>query len=283
MPIFTNRATLSYNDIITNSNTVTGEIVEVLSAAKNAIPSTYSIGDTVTFVISIVNAGTTPYTALTVTDDLGAYSVGDTTAQPLSYVEGSVRYYQNGILSPITAEDIPPLTFSDITVPAQGNALILYEAVVTTAASPQTGSTVTNTAQIAGGGLTAPITVSDTLTADENAQLSIAKTVSPDIVAENGQLTYTFVIQNTGNTAAVATDNVRVTDIFDPILTNLTVTLDGTLLTENTDYTYDEQTGVFDTVPGRITVDAASFVQDPQTGNFIVTPGVSVLRVIGTV
>ena len=39
MAIFTNQATLSYNNTTTTSNIVTGEIVEVLSAAKNALPT----------------------------------------------------------------------------------------------------------------------------------------------------------------------------------------------------------------------------------------------------
>ena len=34
MAIFTNQATLSYNNTTTTSNVVTGEIVEVLSATK---------------------------------------------------------------------------------------------------------------------------------------------------------------------------------------------------------------------------------------------------------
>ena len=59
MAIFTNQATLSYNNTTTTSNIVTGEIIEPLTATKNALSDTYQIGDTVTYVISILNTGNT--------------------------------------------------------------------------------------------------------------------------------------------------------------------------------------------------------------------------------
>ena len=46
MAIFTNQATLSYNNTITTSNIVTGEVLEVLSAIKNSLDTQYRYGDT---------------------------------------------------------------------------------------------------------------------------------------------------------------------------------------------------------------------------------------------
>jgi len=54
------------------------------------------------------------------------------------------------------------------------------------------------------------------------------------------------------------------------------------VLTPGTDYTYDETTGAFATVPGVITVPAATFTQNPD-GTFNTTPGTSSLVVTGTV
>ena len=62
-----------------------------------------------------------------------------------------------------------------------------------------------NTVEISGAGLTTPIEVTNTVTVTEEARLSITKSLCPETVAENGQLTYTFTIQNIGNIAAVAT------------------------------------------------------------------------------
>ena len=60
---------MRYGRSIANSNIAVGEILEVLSAAKEAVRNTYRQNDTITYVISIVNAGTLAYTGLTITDN----------------------------------------------------------------------------------------------------------------------------------------------------------------------------------------------------------------------
>ena len=121
------------------------------------------------------------------------------------------------------------------------------------------------------------------MTVSDYTVLSIAKSVCPEVISGCDEVTYTFVIQNGGNTEIVATDDLIVTDTFSPALTNVTVTLNGNTLTEGVDYTYDPATGVFTTLPGAITVPAATFVRDPVTGIFTTTPGVAVLTVSGTI
>ena len=113
--------------------------------------------------------------------------------------------------------------------------------------------------------------------------LSITKTITPAQVADNGRVTYTFLIQNYGNQAISAADSASVTDLFDPILTDLVVTFNGTVLAQGTGYTYDETTGAFSTVPGVITVPAATYTQDPATGIYTGTPGLATLTVTGTI
>lgn len=158
----------------------------------------------------------------------------------------------------------------------------MYEAALNEYAPVATESEITNTATITGGGIT-PITVDETVEALSEPILSITKSVSPVPVTENGTLTYTFLIQNNGNTAADITDALTVTDTFDPKLTNLSVSFNGTAWSEPTNYTHDETTGLFSTVPGQIMVPAATFTQDPTTGSWIVTPGTSTLTVTGTI
>ncbi len=286
MATFSNQATLSYRDTVTNSNVVTGEITEVLAATKTAVDDTYGAGDAVTYVVSIVNSGTAPFTGLTVTDNLGTFTDdGGTARTPLTYEDGSLLYYVNGVLqgTPAVSTDSGFLVVSGINVPAGGNAQIVYAATVNELAPLEGGGTVVNQAAVTGGGLTNDLVVTETVTAASAARLGITKAVSPAVVADNGQLTYTFVISNTGNTAAEATDNVTVTDTFDPVLSGITVTYNGTVWSAPGDYTYDEVTGVFATVPGRITVPAATYTRDPGTGAVVVEPGTVVLSVTGTV
>ena len=57
MAIFYNQANLSYSGGSTNSNIVTGEIVEVLTATKTAVTNEYGAGDTLTYIVSVLNSG----------------------------------------------------------------------------------------------------------------------------------------------------------------------------------------------------------------------------------
>ncbi len=283
MAIFTNQATLSYNGNTVNSNTVVGNIVEVITVTKTAVTSEYTTNDNITYIISLTNSGNTPLTGVTVTDDLGSYEINGTSVLPLNYVENSVVYYQNGVLQPdpaVTATN--PLTFTGITVPANGNAILVYETTTTAFAPLSPDSTITNRATATAGGITAPVSDEATITVTDESVLSITKALNPVNVTENSELTYTFTIQNTGNTAAAATDDIVITDVFNPILSNITVTQNCTVLPE-TSYTYNETTGVFSTVAGEITVPAATYTQNPVTGEYVITPGVTVVTVTGTV
>ena len=283
MATFFNQATLSYNGNTITSNVTTGEIVEVLSAEKTAILPVYEQDGDITYVISIVNAGTTPYVGLTVTDNLGEYDFGTGTIVPLTYKTGSVRYFVNGTLQPTpTVTDENPFTVTGINVPANSNALIIYEADVNGFAPLASGSVITNEAVISGAGLTNDITVTETVTVADTPLLSITKALSPTVVNENGQITYTLTIVNNGNTPIVATDDVIVADTFDPALDGITVTLNGVTLGAG-DYSYDEATGEFSTTAGVVTVPAATYTQDPATGEWIVTPGTAVITITGTI
>ena len=283
MATFFNQATLTYNDTIINSNITTGEIQEVLSITKTAVLDTYTQGDEITYVINIRNTGAISYNNLTITDDLGTYMSGGLTLTPLTYADGSATYFVNGVSQPdptVTAG--PPLTISGITIPAGGIATILYAAETNQFAPLETGSTITNTAVLSGSGIT-PISASETITAAEEANLTITKSLCPTVVTENGQITYTFVIQNIGNTPVAATDNAIITDTFDPVLSDLTVTFNGVTWSNPANYTYDPTTGQFATNPGQITVPAATYTQDPATGAIVIQPGVSTLTVTGTI
>ncbi len=282
MATFTNQATLSYGDNVTTSNVVTGELQQTVSAAKYAVEDSYTQGEVLTYVVSLVNTGTSPLTDLTVTDNLGATAPGGTA--PLDYVEGSIGYYVGGIrqADPVIVST-NPLVVTGINVPAGGNTFLVYQARVNEFAPPAAGGSITNTVTVTGRCLTAPIVAQETVTAAREAFLTISKSLNPTTVSEGDRLTYTFVIQNFGNTPVVATDDATVTDVFDPILSDLVVTFNGVTWTAGEDYTYDEATGTFTTVPTKILVPAATYTQNPATGAWTVVPGVSTLVVVGTV
>ena len=282
MATFFNQGTLSYNGNVVNSNITAGELLEVLSATKTAVVDTYSRNSEVTYIINIVNSGSIAYNNLTVTDDLGAYAFGTTELVPLDYVDGSVRYFVNGALQPApTVSAGAPLVITGINVPAGGVATVVYAAETNSFAPLGDTASIVNTAVVSGTGIS-DITVTETITPENTAELTISKSINPTTVTETGQLTYTFVIQNTGSEAVVVTDNAIVTDTFNPALNITGVTFNGTAWTSPANYTYSEATGAFATNAGQITVPAATYTQNPD-GTWTIQPGVSVLTVTGTI
>ena len=286
MATFFNQATLSYGGNTVNSNTTEAELLAGLTITKTAVTDSYEAGGSVVYTVTISNVGSASYTALTVTDDLGAYTLpsGTGTAVPLTYVNGSILYYLNGVLqSAPTVVSAGNLEISGINLPADSTATFIYEVRANEFAPIAAGASIFNTVSTNGGAGIGVITDTATVAVSEAPRLTIAKAVCPAVLTDNEPLTYTIIVQNLGNTPILATDGVTVSDTFNPVLTNIAVTLNGTALAENTGYTYDPTTGAFATVDGVITVPAATYTQDPTTGAYTTTPGVSILTVTGTV
>ena len=284
MAVFSNQATITYNGNTANSNIAYGEILDTLAVSKTPIESGYTPGETVTYVVNLTNTGTTPLTGVTLTDNLGGYDFAGTTVYPLSYNANSIKYFVNGVLqSTPTVAQGPPMSITGLSIPAKGNAVLVYQATVTSFAPSTLGSTIVNTVTATGTGINTPVTASSTVAVNSNASITVNKSISPTQVTDNQQVTYTFIIQNSGNTALVATGDTVITDTFNPILSNISAVFNSTPLDVNKDYTYDTATGLFQTLAGRITVPAATVTQNPTTGEYTVIPGVSTLVITGTI
>lgn len=285
MATFYNQATLSFGGTTTASNVTSGELISGVTLTKVAASTDYSLGDGITYIVTLENAGAAAKENLTLVDNLGVFTPPSmsTAVVPLEYIEGSLKYYQNGALAEgASAESTGAmLTVSGIDVPEGGIATVIYEARVNEFAPRGIGNIITNTVTALGGCVPEGTSATASVPARESASLTVAKAVSPAIIAECGEITYTFIIQNTGNVGAEG-DTLTVTDVFNPILKNITVTLDGEELAEGTDYTYNETTGEFATLGSVISVPAADFVRNPDTGAVFMTPGVAVITVTGT-
>ncbi|MBQ9992081.1 MAG: hypothetical protein IJP33_01485 [Firmicutes bacterium] len=270
MVFFQNQATLYSNNGATLSNIAAGEINETLSIDKTAVVDTYTADGTATFVITLNNTGTAAITGLTVTDNLGEYNFGGGPLYPLSYIEDSIRYYQNGILQPApTVSANGELIIENITVPAGGNTMLIYAADITASAPLAAGSLIVN--EVIAGNAEAQ----STLTVEDYINLAINKDIEPDAVNENGSFSYIFTIYNYGNRAAAAEDGIRLVDEFDPVITIEEVTLDGDAFTN---YTYVG--GIFTSDTGAITVPAAAITQTPD-GTWVTSPGTTTLIING--
>jgi uncharacterized repeat protein (TIGR01451 family) len=172
---------------------------------------------------------------------------------------------------------------SGISLPGGSDTVLVYQARVNEYANPAAGGSITNTATVTAQGLGTPVTASETVDVNVLPNLSILKSISPSQVVDNDRVTYTFVIQNTGNRAVFATDNAVVSDVFNPLLSALSVTYNGDVWTGGVEYNYDGVSGLFTTVAGEIVVPAATYTQDPVTGAHTLVPSTATLTVTGTI
>ena len=110
---------------------------------------TYTPGQIVTYVVTLRNTGNTALTDLTVTDDLGGYDFNGTTVYPLTYEDGSVARFVNGVPQAAPAVTAgPPLTISGINIPAGGDVVLVYQARVNSFADPAAGGIIVNTVTV---------------------------------------------------------------------------------------------------------------------------------------
>lgn len=153
MATFYNQASLSLGGSVINSNITEGEIVSGAGLTKTAASANYGPGDGITYVVSIVNNGVTEYSGLTLTDDLGRFTApGGIEVVPLTFVQGSVLYYIDGVLQPAPeAEEVDgQLLVRGINVPAGGNVTVIYEARANGFAPLGAAASITNTVTAGG-------------------------------------------------------------------------------------------------------------------------------------
>lgn len=284
MANFYNQATLSYNGTTVNSNITTGEIMERVTVTKTALLDRYYENSEVTYVVTIKNSGSTSISNLILTDNLGEYDYNELSLVPLEYIQGAILYYVNGVLQNTPTVTVgPPLTITGISIPAGGTVIIVYKVRTNQFAPLDQESSIENTVSVIGDGINTPITANETVYPQSEPILSITKALTPIVVEENSRITYSFTIENKGNVDVTAGDSVVLTDKFNPILSDITVTFNGTAWTEGVNYIYDATTGEFSTVAGQITVPSATVTRNETTGAVSITPGVSTITVTGTI
>ena len=89
------------------SNVATATLLDVLTAAKNSIQTTYQRNQILTYSISVENTGTAAMTNVTAVDDLGTYTIaGPVYVTPLTYI-GPAALYINGVFEAISLHTRP--------------------------------------------------------------------------------------------------------------------------------------------------------------------------------
>ena len=263
------------------SNIATATLLDPLSVEKTSVDVTYRADDRLTYVLSLQNNGSATVTNINLVDNLGTYTLPNgTSVTPLTYGDSAALYIDGVYVSPVTGtETLNSVTFTIPSLAPGANALIIYQALVNEYAPLSSGSDIVNTVTVTAPSIGSPITDTNTVTAENYAEIVIQKDMSPDPVSDGDILTYTFTVTNTGNTPATG---VVLTDAFNPAPSNITVTVDGQPVPA-TDYTYESGLLTLPTGPSyEMTVPAATITENPETGVVTVVPGVLMITVSGT-
>ena len=287
MATIENFATVSYTSggvaATATSNTAEIELTSSVTLTKETLGETYTGDSDITYILSIRNTSSSPISTITITDDLGTFSFGATELTPLTYT-GPAILLINGIDTTAsltvdsTASDA--LVFTIPTLAAGAVANIIYKAVPNEFAPRGSAASITNTAILTADSSCADAEASATVLTLDAAELTVVKQMSPNPVVCGDTVTYTITLYNYGNIPA---ENVRVTDVFSPAPTDITVTRNG-ITVPATDFSYIDGTL---TVPALTsdadTVPAATFTRNTETGEVTVSPGIVEYVVTGTI
>jgi uncharacterized repeat protein (TIGR01451 family) len=275
MPTIENFATVRYTSGGVASTTVSNiaqiELTSSVTFDKRTVGSTYSEGDTVTYIMTISNTSSAPLNTVSITDNLGTFTDQAGELTPLTYVGPAILLVDGQDASAnLTTDSTNPaqLVFTIPALAAGATANIIYTARVNEFAPLELDSAIVNEATLTTDSDCADGSASATVTVAPAADVSIFKQMSPNPIVCGDTVTYTIRLYNYGNIDA---ENVQLIDVFDPIPTNITVSRNGVLL-EDTAYLYENGTL---TVPATATdtIPAATFTRDATTGEVVVTPG----------
>jgi large repetitive protein len=176
-------------DSTNNSASVTTTpLCDDLSIAKSVDRETATIGDTVTYTVTVANAGPAAATGVTTHDVLPP----EVSFATVTSTQGTC-------------------TSGPVVDCALGTLAVGGTATITITARAETAGTVTNAATVAGG-VFDPNGGNDTASVTHritSANLSIEKVAAPDPVALGSRITYTLTVRNHGPSEATG---VRVTD-----------------------------------------------------------------------
>lgn len=277
-----NRAQITYTyggnqDTVLSNQTNTTLIDQyTMEVTKQALTTEIRAGGSVTYVLRMENTGSGVLYNPSFTDDLGR---GTATEAPLSYVENSALFYQNGtqVTGLATVSDDGVTFTSSVVLQPGDNLIVVYDASTSEGQVDAITNTVTGEAN--SGSVTGTVindTASETITPQSFANVSIFKNADKATVVSGDTLVYTFTLMNTGTQAA---DSISfVDDLPDEFtVTSVSYTVNGnTTAISNTDYTIE--TGNVLVIPA----ESSSLVIGVPAATSM-GPGITTITVTGTI
>jgi len=277
-----NRAQITYTyggnqDTVLSNQTNTTLIDQyTMEVTKQALTTEIRAGGSVTYVLRMENTGSGILYNPTFIDDLGK---GMMTEAPLSYVEDSALFYQNGNqVTGSAAVSTDGVTFTSPVILQPGdNLIVVYNALTSEGQAEAIVNTIEGEAN--SGSATGTVitdTDSETVTPQSFANVSIFKNADRATVVSGDTLVYTFTLMNTGTQAA---DSISfVDDLPDEFtVTSVSYTVNGvTTSISNADYTIE--TGNILVIPA---AQSSLVIGVPAATS--VGPGITTITVTGTI
>ena len=256
------------------SNVINNKPNSPLTINKESISKNYYLGDNASFIITITNHTDNPINDVSIKENLGTYFLNDNSKffTPLSYQEGSLKYYINGISQspPKVTVNSQHIIFDIEIIPSSSVITLVYNTTVNSKAPLDNGSMIINTSNLTAETLDKSVESSCTITVRKNADIKIIKQVSENKISKN-VITYDFTICNYGNTEAT---NVTLKDTINPKHSNMKVFVDSQCL-KFSDYNYISGNVCIPSYGSKrvLNVPPATFLQDKNSGIFTINPG----------
>ncbi len=180
-------------------------LTSVLAITKTVSPANLPVGGVATYTLQFANSFTQPIYLSRITDTLAAGIMYGGVVNSLSNITAA-----NSSISPTVGATgtlvwfgIPfPSNIASYRIPASSSIFLIYTATITSTPGSYTNQATAVVGNLVFGPVSATVTVGA-------ADISIAKTDTPDPVVAGQTLTYTLVVNNAGPSNAA---NVAVTD-----------------------------------------------------------------------
>ncbi|MFJ6197286.1 beta strand repeat-containing protein [Micromonospora sp. NPDC092111] len=226
-------------------------LIPGLTITKSADTSTATVGDTVTYTVTVANTGQTAY-------------VGATFDDPLSDVLDGADYNSDATTSIGTISYVAPVLTWTGDLPVGGTAVITYS--VTVGFPPPGDVTLVNTVSSDTVGADCPGGPACSVTVDVAVPaLVITKTANTATVVAGGTVSYSILIRNAGQTPYTG---ATVADSLVGVLDDARYNADATTTTGTVSYTAPNLTWVGDLPVGATaTVAYTVTVNEPVSGD----------------
>ena len=231
-----------------------------ITVTKTANPTTFSVGEIITYTIRITNTSSSYLTGVRIIDDIG---MGN-----LAYVVGSASLASSSQTYPVTPVAVNPLTFTLQQLNVGASMTLTYKCQVIFNL-PSNVNSITNNVRAIGYTSSGTLNgyASSTITKKNSTELSIKKSANKIDVNQNEIFDYQIILTNSNNVDAI------IFSINDQLPTNFVLS-SATLQIGNG--------SIINLQPSDYILDANNnFIMPSGTGPYVTVPtGLSTIRTI---